>query len=229
MAHKCPACAADVPGVVMQTVMTERLGAKTTEIGLLQTSLLESKDKAGRFDEVDAERGRLASEVVKLNEGATRRTALMAVGVTDTKVSAGFDALYASYSASVEEGTEAKTFSDWVAAEDGARSNPLLSGQFGQPAAAVAAVGAPPANGAPAPVAAVGQPLVAQPSAAAPTGMPAASAGAQSQPPSGQNLMTAVQVRTMLQGMTVAEVTAWQKQHGAAYGWSPPPAPAAAT
>ncbi len=229
MAHKCPACQADVPDVVLQSKMTERVDAKTAEIVLLQTSLTANKDKADRFDAVETERVRLAAEVVQLNEGATRTSALQAVGVTDAAVSAGFQALYASYAAGIPDGGETKSFTDWVNAEDGAKANPLLSSQFGN-AAPAAAVGAPSAIGAPAAAAAVGQPATAPPAGAPPVGgLPAVNNGAPAQPPAGQNLMSAAQLKTMFQGMNPGEVKAWQQQHGAAYGWNPPAAPPAST
>ena len=217
MAHKCPACSAEVPDVVLVTKMLERVNAKSTEIGLLKEELSTKADKAGRYDVAEAERGRLALQVSMLQEGTTRRDALLGVGVQDPKIVSGFNALYASYAAGVEEGTDAETFPAWLASEVGAKANPLLSPHFkavtgeGEGAGNTA-----PANGA----AAVGAPGGF---AAAPAGgMPKPNAGAVPGAPAGQKLMNAQQLRVMFQGMTPAQVQAWQAQHGSTYGWAAP-------
>ena len=71
MAHKCPACSAEVPGVVTSDILENRLSAKSTEIKMLRDELGVSKSKADRFDTAESERLRLSNENVELREGAS--------------------------------------------------------------------------------------------------------------------------------------------------------------
>jgi len=217
VAHKCPACSADVPGVLTQEDHEKRLKAKSGEIELLRAELTTSADKAGRFDQVESERARLAGEVVRLTEGASRTSALAALGIHDPREVKSFSALYASDAAGLEE---PPSFADWLAAEDGARANPLLA-----PKLAAAPPGAPPAPpGAPPAPPRPGAPPV--PPAPA---WPAGNTGAGPVPPGAPKRLTPSQLRTMFQSMTPAQVDAWKAQHGANYGLAPaaPPAPPA--
>ncbi len=211
MAHKCPSCSADVPGVVTQATLEERLSAKSSEISMLRTELATKADKADRFDAVEAQRAQLASEILQLREGAARRATLAEIGVTDDATIDGFASLYSSHVAGLGE-EERPTFSDWVSGEEGAKTNPLLA-RFYQSTEAPQVPGAET------------QPATTPAQAVAPpTSFPATNTGARTQPPTQPAKMTPAQLRAFFQNKTPAEVSAWRAQHGAAYGWAPEPA-----
>lgn len=217
MPHKCPQCDAEVPGVVQQTTLEQRIEAKNGEIRLLQDELATTRDKAGRFDAVEQERDRLNGELVELREGNLRRDALLAIGVTDQNVAASFAALYSSATAALE--SEARpTFDAWLESDDGAKSNPLLAGFF---AGNDGATDDPsiPTNGTP-----PGLPATTRRTAPS---FPAPNTHANPNPPSTTPKLSPGQLRQMFQNMTPAQVQAWQQQHGQAHGWAPPPTPAA--
>lgn len=214
MPHKCPSCDAEVPGVVPQTTLEQRIEAKNGEIRLLQNELATTRDKAGRFDSVEAERDRLNGELVELREGNSRRDALLAIGVTDQNVASSFAALYSSATAALD--AEARpTFGDWLQADDGAKANPLLAGFFAGNDGA-SGTSETPSNGTPPALpAATGRP--------APS-FPAPNTHANPNPPSSTPKLSPGQLRQMFQNMTPEQVKAWQAQHGQAHGWAPPPA-----
>ncbi len=208
MSHKCPACSADVPGVVPQSTLEERLNAqraaKDGEISLLRSQLGDASDKAARFDGVEAERARLAVELVRLNEGGARRAALVELGIHDPTVHSTFGVLYDSAVAGLGD-EDRPAFADWLADEEaGARLNPVLAPMF--TAAAVE------------PAEPVASPTPVRPVAGFPPPAQAAKPGTPAQDPK----IDAGQIRRMLQGMSVEEVAAWQQQHGERYGWAPP-------
>lgn len=206
MSYKCPSCSADVPGVVLQSTLEERLNAqraaKEGEIALLRDQLGEASDKASRFDGVESERARLAGELVRLNEGSVRRAALVELGIHDPAVHSTFGVLYDSAVAGISD-DERPAFADWLGDESGARLNPVLAPMF-----------AAPESGAGSPVSA---PAVSRPVVGFPPPAQNAKPGTPSQDPK----VDAGQIRRMLQGMTVEEVAAWQQQHGERYGWAP--------
>ncbi len=212
MAHKCPNCSEEVPGVVPQSTLESRLDAKNTEIGLLRVKLTESTDKAGRFDAVELDRSRLATELVELREGTSRRDALLELGVADASVAGSFSALFESATAGLE-GEARPTFDSWLEAETGARANPLLAGFFagndgsGDPSD-------PPSNGSPSTPTTHTRPT--------PT-FPAPNTHANPNPPASTPKLSAGQLRAMFQGMSVDEVRAWQESNGTSQGWRPPP------
>ena len=207
MSHKCPACEADVPGVVTQATLEERINAqraaKDGEIKLLRGQLESSADKAGRFDTTEAERVRLASQVATLTEGAGRRDQLVALGINDPTIHSTFGVLYDSAVAGLE-GEARPTFDAWLGdAEAGARLNPVLAPLFVAPT--TPSVPDPLAPGAP--------PVVFPPKDTTP----------RVETPGVDRKVDAGQLRRMLQGMTVDQVKAWQAEHGDKYGWGAPP------
>lgn len=208
MAHKCPSCDADVPGVVTQTDLEDRLNgqraAKQGEIELLQGQLAASADKAGRFDSVLADRDRLTVELARSTEGASRRDALVALGVHDPAVHSTFGVLFESAVAGLE-GDQRPTFDVWLADEaTGARVNPVLAPMFRDPT--------------------VPDPLSSSTTRPAPAFPPPARDTQPETPGQDPKLPDSGAVRRMLQGMSIGEVKAWQSEHGHKYGWATPPA-----
>jgi hypothetical protein len=214
MAHKCPNCSNDVPGVVPQTTLEQRLEAKNAEIGLLRDELAKSTDKATRFDGVEAERARLAGELVELREGTTRREALLELGVADSNVAASFSALYSSATAHLEADAR-PSFAAWLDDENGARANPLLVGFFaaGNDGATPAAPSHLPTNGA---TSAASATATSRPPASS---FPAPGRATDPNPPASTPRLSPGQLRRMFQTMSPAEVRAWQEQNGSAHGW----------
>lgn len=214
MPFDCPHCQAAIDGVVTQATLEDRLNSQRTakdgEITLLRGQLGEASDKAGRFDTVEAERVRLASQVARLTDGAARRDQLVALGIHDPKVHQTFGVLYDSAVAGLE-GEARPTFEAWLGDEEsGARLNPVLAPMFG---AGDTGNGS---SGVPDPLAELG---------AKPPVMPPSGDGAKPGTPGQERKVDPGKIRRMLQNMSVSEVKAWQEQHGAKYGWNPPPAP----
>lgn len=208
MPHKCPSCEADVPNVVPQTTLNQRLEAKNHEISLLRDELGKASDKAGRFDNVENERARLASELEALQDSAARRDALLSIGVSEASVAASFGALYQSAVAGADDESR-PTFAGWLEDENGARANPLLAQFF--------AAG----NDGPADPLASPTPIAenARPS------FPAPNTKASPAPPAQSPRYTAAQLRSMFQNMSVDEVRAWQQNNGNHAGWVAPVGP----
>jgi len=142
--HTCSSCghADAIEGVLSQSTLESRLGAKNAEIGLLKTDLATAQSKAGNYDAIILERDTLKTTIAGL-EQATARSALYAEhgigagleGEQAARVRSTFEAIYASETAGIED---APTYADWIGADTGARAHPLLSGAFGSPGAPTA-------------------------------------------------------------------------------------------
>ena len=165
MAHKCPACSADVPDVVPQAEFTRRLAEKTAQTEAAQAKAAALETKAAGYDTATAELTAARAELGKVTEGATRYQTLAAKSVTDPKVTRAIQAVY-----DLEMGDRAKKdqvpFADWVNTD--AAAHPATAHFFAAKPAAPAAAVAPvvPAPG-PTPT-----PAAAAPAAPAPVPAP---------------------------------------------------------
>jgi hypothetical protein len=194
---------------VTQATLEERLKAqreaKDGEIKVLRGEVGTLKPKADAHDTLAGERDTLQAQLARLTSGTERRDVLAGIGVTDAKVVDTFGLLYDSHVAGIDAATR-PAFRAWVEdpAEAGARGNPVLAPYFAAP-------------------------TVVAPKA--PASFPAPSTGVKpGSAPGPAQKMTPQQMRDFLRGKTPAEVEAWQREHGAEYGWlsSPPKAPAPA-
>lgn len=152
MGVKCGKCGEELPNVVSQETLTERLRAKDEANAALKAELKELP----KLREAAAERDRLVSERAAEAVANERTAAFTAAGVTDAAVQARMARLYAAEVDGVED---APTLADWLASDD---TRALFSAHLAPPKAAPAA---PPA-GAP----------KAAPQAAPPKGVPVAGA-----------------------------------------------------
>lgn len=147
MPHKCPACQADVPGVVEQSVLEERLNAQKLTHKAAMDAAAESlkaaqneakahKDKAALAEAAQSEATTWRGKYEQRVEADARIEALKAAKADPAKLS-GFEVFYNAEMAGKPEADRPK-FADWLALPETV-ANPFLAAHF-QPVAP----GAPP-------------------------------------------------------------------------------------
>jgi hypothetical protein len=206
----CPHCSEAIAGAMTQEAHESRLKAKGEEVRQLREALTAEQAKAQGFDSVVAERDTLRGELAAERERGTRFSAMAELGITDQKAIKGFESIYASEVAGLADDAR-PSFGDWLAADDGARAHPLLSGKFtGAPSSPA------PSSGDDATAAGAPPPIAPGPA------HPSANAGANGATPPARDpaKMSAAQLRTYLNSLSPAQAKQWKEENGARYGWT---------
>lgn len=130
--HKCSSCGVDndIEGVMLQSAHVERLKAKDDENKALRDELKTTGAKAREYDTAARERDEAKGELTKIRTAAERHQAFAEHGIADEKARAGFEVLYSSHVAGLED-DKRPTFADWLKADD-TRGHPLLAAHFKQ-------------------------------------------------------------------------------------------------
>ena len=128
MGYKCPHCSEDIADAMSVSSHRDRLKAKDDENKSLKAELSEAQKGSKSVAAITKERDDLKAELSKRDAEKERNEAFAEVGIPD-KVRTGFEAIYASYVAGLDEGEEAPSFKAWLASED-AKTHPLLAGHY---------------------------------------------------------------------------------------------------
>lgn len=151
MPFECPHCKGSVPGVIEQTVHTERLALKQAALDHLNSEHEALKQKLGQYeprirdlDTLTAEVGTLKTELEKARANGSKLAAVAKVGFNPDKIRLA-EVAYEMAHEGVEE-SKRPAFTDWLIAEDGGRSNPDIRHHYTQAASQPAT---PPAPGGP--------------------------------------------------------------------------------
>lgn len=209
MAYECPHCSKDIPGVTTEEKVKERIAPKNVEIAQLRAELKTAKELSSSAETLKRERDEAQRELAEFQESATRSSALAKLGI-DTSTDDGkklertFLTLHKSENLDLEEG-DRKSFGDWLAAEDGARANPLLDRYFQGTDTDTTTDTRQDDR--------VGNRRGRFPS----------DRDTKTPPPDPKKKMSSGELREFLQKKTPAEVRQWMEKYGEPYGMAPPP------
>lgn len=128
MGYKCPHCSEDIADAMSVSSHRDRLKAKDDENKSLKAELSEAQKGSKSVAAITKERDDLKAELSKRDAEKERNEAFGEAGIPD-KVRAGFEAIYASHIAGLEDGEEAPAFAAWLASDD-AKTHPLLAGHY---------------------------------------------------------------------------------------------------
>lgn len=151
MANACPHCKAEIPGMIEQSVHTERLNLKQAaldhrneEYEALKQKLEQATPRLREVDALTAKIATLEGDLEKQKGSAAKALAAAKAGLNPDKMRLAETAYEMAHE--TVDAAKRPAFTDWLVAEDGAKSNPDIRHLF---AAAQAAAGTPPIPGSP--------------------------------------------------------------------------------